>query len=216
MIDKLIVVGFVLIVVSSAVWLYSSLNQPTGRDLSDSPAINYALDPIQIARPDTTIPVLVHAGARYTIIPKARYQINGVLVSKKRYIKGYMSWLSPWDYAIIWGDAPNYLPYLKFEQMVRYCMFQLKSPSQVDVNKIANQMGNNHLIPANPNLRKAMGKAQKHDLISLDGFLVNVIGQDRKRRISKWNTSLIRTDNGGGACEIIYVSRLRINNTVYE
>lgn len=214
--DKLIIIACVLVVACCGWWFISTFNQPEGQILNESSSIDYSMEPMQIANPDTTIPIIEHAGSRYTIIPKARYQINGVLVSKKRYMKGYMSYLSPWDYAIIWGDAPNYLPYLKFEQMVRYCMFQFKSSSPVDVNKIANQMGNNHLIPANKNLRKALGKAKIHDLISLDGFLVNVIGQDKRRRISNWNTSLIRTDNGGGACEIIYVTRLRINNTIFE
>lgn len=214
--DWMIISAFLIVVVVTAVVVFAGENGPEGTELTSGEAINTAVEPYQSAVVDTIIPKLEHGKSVYFIYPKARYRINGVLVSKKRYVKGFMSWLSPWDYAIIWGDAPNYLPYLEFEQMVRYCMFRLKSSSGVDVNKISLQMGNNHLIPATKNIRKALGKAKVHDLVSLEGFLVNVQGKNRKNQLSSWNTSLVRTDNGGGACEIIYVTKLRIENTVYE
>ncbi|MFA6911255.1 MAG: hypothetical protein WCQ59_09065, partial [Candidatus Cloacimonadaceae bacterium] len=68
----------------------------------------------------------------------------------------------------------------------------------------------------NNNLRKAMGRVKKKDQVLIDGFLVNVISTDRKNRIGNWTSSLTREDTGNGACEIIYVTRLRINNDVYE
>lgn len=214
--DWMIIAGFVLIVVGTGILIYRNLNAPVGTEAGDSQPIDISLEPFQEAKPDTLIPKLEIGSSIYFIYPQASYRINGILVSKKRYVKGFMSRLSPWDYAIIWGDAPNFLPYLEFEQMVRYCMFRLKPSSGGDVNKIALQMGNNHLIPATKNIRRALGKAKVHDSVSLEGFLVNVQGKNRKNMLSSWNTSLVRTDNGGGACEIIYVTKLRIENTVYE
>lgn len=214
--DWMIIAGFILIVAGTGVMLFRNINAPVGTETDTNQPIDISLEPFQEANPDTLIPKLEIGSSSFFIYPKARYRINGMLVSKKRYLKGFMSRLSPWDYALIWGTAPNYLPYLEFDQMVRYCLFSLKSTSQVDVQTISRQMGNNHLIPATKNLRKALGKAKKRDLICIEGFLVNVRGQDRCKRSSTWNTSLVRTDSGGGACEIIYVTRLRIGNVVYE
>jgi hypothetical protein len=178
--------------------------------------IDYSVEPIQIATPDSTIPVIEHNGNRYTLMPKATYQISGMLVSTKRYRNGYMSWLSPYDYAIIWGKAPEYLPYIKFDQIVRFCLFKFKSDAPIDVNYFSEHMGNNHMIPATPNLRKALGMAKKKDLVTVNGYLVYVLGQDKKKGFTNWNSSLSRDDKGNGACEIIYVTSLRINDRVYK
>jgi hypothetical protein len=212
----MIIAGFILIVTGTGIMLYRNISAPVGTETEDTQPIDISLEPLQEANPDTLIPKLEMGRSSFNIYPKARYRIKGMLVSKKRYLKGFMSRLSPWDYALIWGTAPNYLPYLEFEQMVRYCLFRLKSTAVVDVQTISRQMGNNHLIPATKNIRKALGKAKKHDLVSIEGYLVNVRGQDSRKRSSAWNTSLVRTDSGGGACEIIYVTKLRIGNMVYE
>ena len=31
-----------------------------------------------------------------------------------------------------------------------------------------------------------------------------------------WNTSLSRTDSGDGSCELIYLTKARIGNRIYE
>ncbi len=61
-----------------------------------------------------------------------------------------------------------------------------------------------------------MGKVKKSDLVRIEGFLVNVTGVDAKNRVINWKTSTTREDTGNGACEIIYVSKLRLNNNIYE
>lgn len=127
-----------------------------------------------------------------------------------------MSWLSPYDYAIIWGKAPEYLPYLKFDQIVRFCLFEYKNGAPIDIEYLSAHMSNNHLIPSTLNLRRAFSTAKKKDLVSIDGFLVYVSSTDKQNRSSTWNSSLSRDDKGNGACEIIYVTRLRINDKVYE
>jgi len=60
-----------------------------------------------------------------------------------------------------------------------------------------------------------MGKVKKKDIVQLEGHLVNVLGRDKKKRFSSWNTITTRTDEGNGACEIIYVTCLRINHKEY-
>ena len=75
---------------------------------------------------------------------------------------------------------------------------------------------NNHIIPANEAILRAVDRHVKvHDRIVLEGYLVNVEGKNTEQRISM-KTSLSREDGGRGACEIIYVTRLQVENEIYE
>lgn len=216
MTNRIIVAICLIIVLGTGYYIYSTMTAPIFTTADTEDGIDYRMEPIQVASPDSVIPLIEHSGNRYTLTPKANYRISGMVVSTQRYRKGYMSWLSPFDYAIIWGNAPDYLPYLKFDQVVRFCLFKMKSDAPVDVAYISSHMGNNHMIPSTPNIRKALAKAQKKDLVTVEGFLAYVLGQDSKKRFSNWNSSLTREDKGNGACEIIYVTKLRINERIYE
>lgn len=216
MTDRIIVLIAIVLSLGMLAFIYQNLNAPSYTLAGADSPIDYSLDPIQSAEADTLIPLILHRGNRYTISPKASYQISGMIVSTRRYRRGYMSWLAPYDYAIIWGHAPQYLPYVKFDQIVRFCLYKYKLGAPIDVEYLNLHFGNNHLIPANPNIRKALGKARKKDLVSIDGYLVYVLGQDKRKGFSNWNSSLKRDDNGNGACEIIYVTRLRINDRIYQ
>ncbi|MDD2230116.1 MAG: hypothetical protein PHY48_11955 [Candidatus Cloacimonetes bacterium] len=215
MVNRIVVVLSIALIVITSIVVFKSLTAPVY--ITDgSTEISYLLEPIQIDNPDTLIPLIEISGSKFTLTAKAAYHTAGLVVSTKHYIRGFMSKLSPYDYALIWGKAPEYLPYLKFDQMVRFCLFTTKHPDKIDLEYFSSHMSNNHLIPATPNLRKAMGLAKKKDIVEIDGFLVYVIGQDKKNNSSSWNSSLTREDKGNGACEIIYVTRLKINDRVYE
>ncbi len=216
MLNRIIVTLAIVMVVATAIYVFRTMNEPYYTIPDGEDKIDISLDPIQIAKPDTLIPILQIAGCRYTIHPEASYSMSAMVVSTRRYRKGFMSKLSPYDYATIWGRAPEYLPYLKFDQIVRFCLFNTKHPELVDIPYLSSHMTNNHLIPATDNIRKALSLADIHDLVKIEGYLVNVTGQDKKNNFSYWNTSLSREDRGNGACEIIYVCKLRINDQIYE
>lgn len=216
MINRIIVAVCLIIVLGTGYYFYSTMTAPIFTMAEPDGGIDYALEPFQEASPDSFIPLIENKGNRFTLTPKASYRISGMVVSTKHYLRGYMDWLSPFDYALIWGKAPEYLPYLKFDQVVRFCLFNLKSDAPVDVAYISAHMSNNHMIPSTPNIRKALAKARKKDLVTVEGFLVYVLAQDNKQRFGNWNSSLTREDKGNGACEIIYVTKLRINDRIYE
>lgn len=214
--DTLLIVILIVSIVLVGSYIYRSLTAPEYRLADATDAISIFSDPLQSAAPDTTIPMIRKGKERYTLLPQARYQLNGQVVSYRRYYHGYMHYLSPWDYATLWGNTDQYLPYLKFNQVVRFCLFNTRHPEKVDFVYVQRHMANNHLIPSNQNIRKALGKVKKSDLVRIDGFLVNVIGVDKKNLVSRWNSSTTREDTGNGACEIIYVTRLRLNERIYE
>ena len=213
--NRFIVICCLIIVSVTFIYLYFAVTSPEGRNCLSSSIIDLSEEPVQQVNSDAYIPQIVSNSTKYTLIPVAEYRIAGMVVSKKKYYRGFMNELSPFDFALIWGKAPEYLPYLKFDQIVRFCLFKYKSDAPIDIQYLNEHFSNNHLIPANKNLKRAMGTVKKKDVVQLEGYLVNVLGQDKKNHFSSWNTSINRTDEGNGACEIIYVTRLRINNREY-
>lgn len=205
-----------LILLLSIVIVYSWLNQPEGIPAETDDPFQIKLDPLQDNSSNPPMPVL-HFGKKMIILSaKAAYQIDGVLISKKRYYRGFMNDLSPYDFALAWGDVPDMRDEVEFSQVIRYCLFKLKSGSSIDPGYIQNHMSNNHLIPANKNIRRAMAKAKHDDKIRIQGHLVDVEASQNGHLLSTWRSSDRRDDTGNGACEIIYVKSLRINNMVYR
>lgn len=208
----------VLAIIAVAIFsyfIYSALTEPVFLR-SDSKLLNIDHDPVQ--SPDTLLSIapIQLGNARFLLTAKAKYTINGMLVSKRRYRRGFMSRLSPYDYALIWGDVPKMLPRLKFSQTYRFCFFNYKISAPVDVQYVQRHMSNNHLIPSTDNIRKALKKARKKDLVRLEGYLVDVVANSQRKGTSNWKTSLVREDAWGGACEIIYITRLQIADKIYE
>lgn len=204
-----------LVAVSVAALLLWFNQAESSRAVQDDP-INLSRDPIQDDSVHEALPVL-HFGKRMVMMnAKAKYTIDGQLVSKKRYSHGFMNELAPYDFALTWGDMPKYLNQIKFSQTSRFCQYKLKKNATVDPKYMQNHTSNNHLIPASKNIKKAMRKARKGDLIRIEGHLVHVEVSKAGRMISSWNSSVSREDTGEGACEIIYVTRLRIGDMVYE
>jgi hypothetical protein len=60
-----------------------------------------------------------------------------------------------------------------------------------------------HLIPASDEVRQALARVKRHELVTISGYLVAVQHPDGWR----WRSSVSRTDSGGGACELIWVER---------
>ncbi|MEN6445202.1 MAG: hypothetical protein ABFC98_04050 [Candidatus Cloacimonas sp.] len=213
--NRLIVIGCVILTALAIIFGYKIYTTPEGSDCAYSSTLDILAEPVQKTNSEAFIPILELGSKKYTIIPVADYRIAGIVVSKKKYYNGFMSELSPYDFALIWGKAPDYLPYIKFDQVVRFCLYKYQNNAPIDVKYLNAHFSNNHLIPADKNIKRALGKVQKKDKVQLEGYLVNVLGQDQKKRFSSWNTSKTRIDEGNGACEIIYVTRLRINNKEY-
>jgi hypothetical protein len=154
---------------------------------------------------------------RFTMIPLAEYQMSGVVVGKKTYSSGWDGELSPTDLAVVWGKLadPENGRYVTYSQGYRWYHYRWKEGSPVDPSYIASHSSNNHVIPANENIRRAIKAIKRKDRVVLKGFLVNLKGTSKGETVA-WNTSLSRTDTGNGSCELFYVSHVRIETKVYE
>lgn len=184
------------------------------RDSTSS--ISIEADPVQTADKETILPPMQIGRNKYFFTVKAGYQISGLLVGKRYYRQGHWGRLSPYDYSLVWGNMPSYLPHLKFSNAFRFCLYKHKQNVILDNKYIESHVSNNHIIPSNQNIRHALKTVRKGNLVRIDGYLVNVTANVKGKGTSNWNTSTVRTDTGNGACEIVYVAKLQINDRIYE
>ncbi len=140
----------------------------------------------------------------YTIKPLANYQITAVVLRGERYRFAPQSDLCPLDLALGWG--PMSMAYaineLKFSQHGRFYFYRWKNEAPLEPLQIAQNSANTHCVPANDKIRRQLLAIKRHDLVTLEGYLVEASSSDG----GSWRSSLTRDDTGGGACEIIWAT----------
>jgi hypothetical protein len=205
--------------VISAILLFIALSSCDRAKLTgvESDKIDISQDPVQAPCPPGE-PILrnVKEGS-FTLTRMAQYKVTGLMVSKEYFSEGWDGIISPVDLLIVWGKLadPEYLKNIGFSHGNRWYHCKWKGGAPVDPAYVITHSSNNHILPANGNIYRAIKQIKKKDQIVLEGFLVNIKGTFSGRPVS-WNTSLARTDTGNGSCELFYVSRVRIDTKVYE
>lgn len=211
--DLIILLALAVLAIFAGSVIYNELTAPQSTLETDS-VLDFYPDPIQTEVDTVFLEPLQRGKVKFLFTPQASYSITATLVSKRSYAGGPMNWLSPMDYALAWGSLNHLLDKIKFKQVVRFCLYRTREA--LDPAFINRHMSNNHLIPATPNLRKALRRVKKGSVVKLDGYLVYVTALQGGRVMSNWNSSLTRTDEGNGACEIIYLTRLQVGDRVYQ
>jgi hypothetical protein len=153
----------------------------------------------------------------FAIHPQAGYRVGAIVRGKKRYRRDLTSPISPYDLILTWGvmAEESFNRQVSYSQGGRRFFFRPKRDASVTIDWIYLNSSNNHIIPANDNIRKALSRIRKNERVLLEGYLVNVYANKKGRTIS-WRTSTTREDKGDGSCEIIYVKRLKNGYSVYE
>jgi hypothetical protein len=83
-----------------------------------------------------------------------------------------------------------------------------RTSSRVDLPKdvIVSHSANTHVIPANPRVERELSRLRRGQVVTLTGLLV-----DGTRDDGAWiKTSLVRTDTGAGACEVMLVQDVNV------
>jgi hypothetical protein len=158
-------------------------------------------------------------GYAYQLMPVADYTINALVVSKKDYRVFSINktdQLFPYDLCLIWGSNVKNRVHqdrsVQFAQDCRWCTVQWRGQVAFDFNGLANT----HLLLKEKQPRRLIKSLVVGDQVMLKGKLVNV-----KARLTgkggaydpnefTWNTSLSRTDQGAGACEVMFVEDVQI------
>lgn len=185
-----------LILVVAAGWYF--LHQP----LANWHGMPAADDPLQQF---TMVPRSFELDG-YTIEPLARYHITAVVLSRDRYRNDRSAALSPVDLALGWGpmSVASVINQLTITQSGRWYEYTWSGDPPLDPNLIATHSANTHCLPANAEIRRQLLDVDRHDLVTMDGVLVEVRTDDG----FKWRSSLTRTDTGGGSCEVFWITSL--------
>jgi len=202
--------------------LYLAVTAPAYTDVR-GPAIDPAADPVQInlesADDERQNIAMTFKGGQGVIQPQAKYKIAAKVISKAKYhsVGEHASKeFAPYDFILAWGKVAtdDLRGKVKFRHGNRWYEYWVKPDSPLSIKYIGQHTSNHHLFYANDDLKKAAARLKKGDIIELTGYLINFSGTADGQPMN-WNSSLSRTDTGGGACEIMYVLSLRKKDKLY-
>ncbi|MCK6546774.1 hypothetical protein L6R52_13065 [Myxococcota bacterium] len=142
-----------------------------------------------------------------TLKPRARYTTKAYAVAVDTGLDDGFEDVMSIDVALAWGPAadPAVLKTINFHLKRRYVSMRWSGEMPLSKDVLMRHMSNHHLIPATPELQAELERVEPGDLLELEGMLVDVDAKGTTKR-----TSLVRHDDGNGACEILYVERATI------
>jgi hypothetical protein len=179
--------------------------------------IDTSQNPVQTPyKNDETFTITIKDG-HFSIKPLAEYKITAIVAGKESYSYGWSGKVAPIDLALAWGKIaePENNKQVFFSQSGRWYFFTYGPEAPFDSSYISNHSSNNHIIPATKNVLKAVKSVKEREKIILEGFLVNLTGTVEGQNVL-WGTSLTRNDSGDNSCELFYVTKVRIDNKVYQ
>jgi len=145
----------------------------------------------------------------YTFSPRADFEIEARVLSASRYYLDQEARVSPMDLALGWGPMSDEAVINEIDIWQESRWYKWESDNlPITKSEIIINSANMHIIPANNAIAEELKNIRNGDLVRVKGFLVNV----KSSTGWKWNTSMERTDEGQGACEIIYANELEILN----
>ena len=204
-----IIGGVLVLSICAVVLLYKSVTmpQPTGEVHSEIELSKPVLGPYSGEK----FYIKCENGV-YTLVPAVTYRAPVLVVGKKKhYHTDVLAQLVPVDLCVIWGvlAEPEYLKDLRFTQKGRYCQLVYKPGSPVEPYVGLHEFTHIHVIPATENILKALNSIKEGQKVILEGVLVDIYLEDEIIA----QTSVEPTDD---SCEILYVTKIRIGNNIYE
>lgn len=183
----------------------------------DAPPLVLGAEPAQ-EELETTIPVTIHRGGKTFFLLKTHSDdITAKVISAHAYDFVWTNDFFDVDLGLVWGDQVARLESeYEFYQDHRWLFW--RSDHDVSDNErayIGTHVGNVHTLPAEgqDRLGRALRSVRAGDLVHLAGYLVTI--QDAGTNVlSRSSTS--RSDTGGGACEVMWVDSIQIDETVYD
>lgn len=148
-----------------------------------------------------------------TLVPVATYETHVLVVSTTSYADEDSD-IAPLDFCVVWGELSQdyYLEFATFTQTNRACICTYEADSPVDDPFVLTAFVNIHLIPSNQDILTALYTIRKGQRVILEGYLVNIYYNGSL--YIETSTSL--TDEGVGACEILYVTRIQVGTITYH
>lgn len=143
------------------------------------------------------------ARGRWTLKPRAHYDITARILSTERYRFDRLAALVPEDLALGWGPMSEnrVLQTIDISQSGRFYWWQPHPDTPVSPDIIITHSANTHVIPADSTVQRQLERLRVGEVVRLTGTLVDGLRDD-----GAWiHTSLSRSDTGAGACEVLLV-----------
>ncbi len=145
---------------------------------------------------------------RWTLTPRAHYEITARVLSRERYYIDGLADLIPEDLALGWGPMSDnrILRTMDISQSGRFYFWHTHADTPIPAATIIDHSANTHVIPADGAVRRQLLRLRPGQLVSLSGDLV-----DGTRDDGRWiKTSMVRDDTGPGACEVLLVRDIAV------
>jgi len=147
---------------------------------------------------------------RWTITPRATYDITARILSREDYRFDPIADLAPLDLALGWGPMSDnrVLEAYKISQGARFYSWRPVTESfPIDLREVTRHSANTHVIPASASVASKLARLRRGgQVVHLTGLLVDGERDDGMRI----RTSLTRTDSGSGACEFLLVHQVQV------
>ena len=170
----------------------------------------------------------------YYLMPLADYSISARLKDKNKFF--YLQWdidnVALVDYGLICGDMARDKYFKKIScnsnqtVMGRMLVYNFKDKYNFlyrdKIDYLIAHVSHTHIIPANKKIKKALDAVKIGQAVKLDGYLVDVY-DDNYFRFAMSSLSLTDTNEtsrghgrGGGACEVMYVTKVQVGRKIFK
>ena len=145
------------------------------------------------------------AHGNFRLTPLARFEVDARVLHQKKYRYDRQAKLSPLDLAIGWGPMSDQavLDQLKIKQSMRFYWYEYRLPPPIPREEIVRHSTNLHIIPATQEIAARCKALRAGELVHLEGELVEASSPE----FGPWRSSLVRTDEGNGACELLLLQK---------
>jgi len=153
-----------------------------------------------------------HEGMEYTLHPVADYEIAGLVVthndiSELSDIYHTSKSVDLKDLCLIWGQNLQSDEFMKVEYWSEPWSCHYRYGAEVK-NFNSDELSNTHLLAGSAKVRKTIQSIHIGDQVYLRGKLVNYAPSCCAEQLRK--SSLVRDDDGNGACEVMYVTEAEV------
>ena len=148
----------------------------------------------------------LHMG-RWILTVRARYQVTARVLAREPYHFDALADLIPEDLALGWGPMSDnrVLRTLEISQSDRFYYWRATAATAIGRDVIIAHSANTHVIPQDALVARQLARLRPGEVVTLSGELVDGVRND-----GRWiHTSLVRTDTGAGACEVLLVTDVR-------
>jgi hypothetical protein len=180
--------------------IWGAWNWYIGRPIHAPDGILAPDDPVQTDLPASTFAA---PQGRWALTAQARYRVTARILGVERYHFDHLSSLIPEDLALGWGPMSDNRILRKMEIYQSDRFYFWRAPRELPLGRdvIVSHSANTHVIPENAAVGKQLSRLRPGQVVTLTGLLVNA-----RRDDGAWiNSSMVRTDTGAGACEVMLV-----------